>query len=46
MLSKPQVLEPPEGLGKLEKVIRLIGLLNRDLSACSIVLNNSATVCP
>jgi hypothetical protein len=36
-LSKPQDLARPEGLGKLKKVIHLIGSRTRDLPACSIV---------
>jgi hypothetical protein len=36
-MSKPQGLVQPEGLGKLKKVIHLIGSRTRDLQACSIV---------
>jgi hypothetical protein len=37
-LNKPQGLVRPEGLGKLKKLIHLIGAQTRDLPACSIVL--------
>jgi hypothetical protein len=37
-LSKPQGLVQPEGLGKLIKIIHLIGSRTRDLPVCNIAL--------
>jgi hypothetical protein len=36
-MSKPQGLVRPEGLGKLIKIINLIGSRTHDLPACSIM---------
>jgi hypothetical protein len=38
MLSKPQALVRPEGLGKLKNLIHVIGSRTRDILACNIVL--------
>jgi hypothetical protein len=45
-LNKPQGLLWLEGLGKLKKIVRLIGPQTDDLLACGIVPNHYATTCP
>jgi hypothetical protein len=40
-LSKPQGVARPEGLGKIKKIIQLIGSQTRDL----LCLNHYATAC-
>jgi hypothetical protein len=45
-LSKPQGLVLPEGLGKLKKLINLIGSGIRDLPACSVVPSSTLQRAP